>query len=193
MLLTVRSGYGRWGLANLTDELIDELSDQIKEMVIKYNGVELLDMDANYESPEQPRPSSAAYSKMILALREKLSDRRVITMRNIGYTKTLSQEAIDALDRVWTFTLSQGGYDRNPSIPGLPLRKWAPMRIPAGYRLMSSALTRIGDNTWQALNDGMGAIAFDQLDTVDVSQTFSIVAAEIYGEGTTVTRTGVYE
>lgn len=192
VLLTVRSGYGRWGLANLTDELIDELSDQIKEYVIKYkyNGVELLDMDANYESAEQPRPSSAAYSKMILAIRKKLSDKRVITMRNIGYSTGLSQEAFNALDRVWTFSLSQGGYDPNYTIASN--RKWAPMRIPAGYGLGSSALTRIGDNTWQALNDGMGAIAFHELDTVDVSATFTTVAVEIYGEGVHVTRTAVY-
>lgn len=192
VLLTVRSGYGRWGLANLTDELIDELSDQIKEYVIKnkYNGVELLDMDANYESAEQPRPSSAAYSKMILAIRKKLSDKRVITMRNIGYSTGLSQEAFNALDRVWTFSLSQGGYDPNYTIASN--RKWTPMRIPAGYGLGSSALTRIGDNTWQALNDGMGAIAFHELDTVDVSATFTTVAVEIYGEGVHVTRTAVY-
>ena len=193
VLMSIRSGYGRWGFANLTDELIDELSDQIKQKVIeyKYNGVELLDMDATYDSADEPRPNTTSYSKMILALREKLSDRRVITMRHIGYSGTLSQEAVDALDRVWTF-VSSGGYSSNSSVPGLPNRKWAPMRIPLGFQRTPSMLMRIGDDTWQALNDGMGAIAFHQLDTVDVSKTFTAVAAEIYGEGTTVSRAAVY-
>lgn len=192
VLLTIKSGLGRWGFANLTDELIDELSDQIRDFVIskKLNGVNLVDLDADYDDAYQPRPNTTSYSKMVLALREKLSDKRVITMRHAGYSSTLTSEAINALDRIWTFSLGASSY--NQPMTGVPNHKWAPMYIQAGNKIPDLMYKIIINNTRRALHDGMGAIAFHQLDTVNVSGTLTSVASIIYGDSIVVRRTGIY-
>lgn len=194
VLLTIRSGSGRWGFANLTDAQIEDLATQIHEEVMKskLNGVNLVDLGADYDDAYQPRPNDTSYSKMILALREKLSDKRVITLRHVGYSSTLSQEAVKAIDRAWLFSGGATVYSVPAGAPEFPNRKWAPMRIPVGNRQSSLLQTRIKINTRRALADEMGAIAFHLLDTVDVSTTLTPVAQAIYGDSVIVTRTRIY-
>lgn len=195
VLYTVRSGNGRWGFGNLPDDLIDELSDQIRDFIVKHklNGVNLVDLDADYEDAYQPRPNDESYSKMVLALRKKLSDKRIITVRHVGYSSTLSAEAIQAIDRIWTNTLGMSTYSSMPSLPGLTRRKWLPMRIPATNSYSSILYKRLHILCGRALNEEMGGLFFSELSTNDISPMLTSIAEPIYGDSLTISRTQVYE
>lgn len=193
VLLNVKSGYGRWGFGNLSDALVEDLSDQIRDAVIAYklNGVNLIDLEADYEDVFQPRPNETSYSRMVLALRKKLSDRRVITVREAGYSTTLTPEAVQAIHYMWPFSYGLN-YFSKPTAPVLPNRKWAPQQIDASTKRGDGPNGVIKRYTTRAVGEGMGAISFYRLDTVDISGSLTAVAQSIYGDSVTVSRTTVY-
>lgn len=166
VLLSIYAESDSGGYEWFTPEGAEKFAHMLTWLVEKY-GLDGIDFYEQMGNGATNNPKENSFSHVITRLRAKLDakfpgEHKLITVMDMNSTRTLTAEAVAALDYAWSWTYSNGYYNTRPSIPDLPNGKWAPMSIRLD-QYFAFALTRIADNTVNSILEGMGAIMLRNL------------------------------
>lgn len=127
--LCIEGGGNGLGFCNMTNQQIDDFTEQVKLLVERYDidGINLFDRSARYGKTGMPAVNTLSYPRLIKALREKLGTDKLLTVvdyenstSTFWNTKATGGISVgDYIDYAWS------GYDNEEEAPQL-LDPWHP-------------------------------------------------------------------
>lgn len=163
VLLTVSGGNQGVGVSNLGAGQAEILADLLAYTVEYYglDGINLDDQNAAYGSNSYfPDIIDNSYSNIITMLRSKLDtkfpgEHKLITVYETGYSSSLSEYALSALDYKFNYYSGTGTYVYPTNLSN---NKWPAQALNLNAQYNPIVLTQINNCSAQSRVDGMGAI-----------------------------------
>lgn len=195
VLLSILGNHQGVGFGNLSEANQEKFAEILAWAVEEYqlDGIDFDDEWAKYgENSNFPSSVSGSFSGLVLKLREKLDARfpgvhKLITIFDIGYSSTLSAEAVAACDYGWYAYFGANVFVA-PSSPWTNA-KWSAQALNLNQTYNALYQNQIKNRSAQSAAQGMGAIMTYDLRLA--SQRDPLNALKKIGEGAfngTVTR-----
>jgi hypothetical protein len=184
VLLSILPNHQGAGFANFPDaDAAADFAQELADVVDRYglDGIDFDDEYAEYGTGGTDRPNDHSFVDLVLSLREKLGEDRLITLYNIGpsaeRTTDGDRNAADALDYAWN---PYYGTWAPPEIDGMDKESLSPAAVALG-ETDRETITEFAQRT---IDQGYGVFLGYNLTDDDASDTLSRFTEALYGAPT---------